>query len=660
MMDSFFGHKINDPVISSPKTKLPMKNDLYNFFKNIIPFNSLEESDLQELLEESRTVSYQAGESIHVHNQSTVEHLSVIYKGTVEKYFLNHQGKKEFQECFARGDCFGEITILLNRKYAIRNALALEDTILHQIPALIFLEYTRKNPVFHDFFTSKFGHRLLDERYAYYLKERIAEASSPYETTDIFQKTLRQLGSRRIQTCPENTSIQEAAIKMQALKVGYLVISNTPGDLQGIITDHDFKTKVVAQGLDVNTPVREIMSQPILSISENAKMYEALLRMFQKDIRYLLVKGDEQYKGIVTKNQLLFHQSQSPFLFIQSINQARQKQELINLWQKVPNIIKDLFERGTRAETANEIVTSVIDTITRNVVERAVFHLHKLPIRFVFISMGSQGRQEQTLKTDQDNAIIFEEVSQEKAVEVYRYFQELGSLISDELHEIGFTYCEGNYMAKNPEWVQPLSRWKIYYDLWSSQADGNSLLNASIFSDARAIYGDEDLLRELKNYAFSLLDDNNRAFFAFLTKGVLETKPPLTFFRNFQLEKKDDRKNVLNIKKAMQIVTDFARTYTIKHKIFVTNTGDRLEALYEQGILKLSEYNELRQAYYYMMQFRLKNQVYQMNVEQREPDNFLDPKHITQVERVALKEVFKILKKFQTKMSIEFTGSLNG
>ena len=644
--------------MSSNKQSVTMNIAAREFIQNLHPFSLLNEEELEKLYPVLELKEYPKDSQIYEHSQSTVDYISIIFEGLVEKYFVNKNGQKELSETFKVGDTFGEMSALLNLKYAIRDTVTLEDTKLLLLPIDYFSELLSQKEGFHEFFSSKFGKRALDERYAFYLRERLPQES--FENADyFFQIPIERVCIRHVHTCLESTSIQEAAQLMHSYRTGYLIVRNDEGQYLGMITDFDFKIKVVAKGHSVQAPVTEIMSQPIAKIDSQAKIYEAILYMYRRKIKYLMVEKEGDYLGLVTRNKLLFYQSKSPFLFIQSIYNAIGVNELTESWQKVPSIIIELFDRGIKSETANEIITTIIDNIAHNVVERAIFSLKKIPVRFVYVALGSEGRKEQTLKTDQDNAIIFEDVDESKLESVQQYFLELGKLISDELNNIGFAYCKGDFMAQNPKWCQPISVWKQYYKSWINDGGGESLLNANIFFDARSIYGDSELLNDLRDATFQLLGNHSSLFFAHLVRSSVTTKPPLNFFAGFQLMKKDARKDVLDIKKAMQIIVDFARVYALKHKIAQTNTGNRLRALLNQNILNPKDFKELYQAYYYMMQLRLRNQINQINNEGVEPDNYLAPKLITKVEQVTLKEVFKILKKFQTRMSIEFTGSIN-
>nr|MDQ3395814.1 DUF294 nucleotidyltransferase-like domain-containing protein [Bacteroidota bacterium] len=303
------------------------------------------------------------------------------------------------------------------------------------------------------------------------------------------------------------------------------------------------------------------------------------------------------------------------------------------------------------------VITSISDTILLKVIEATIDEMGPPPAKFTFIVLGSEGRKEQTLKTDQDNAIIYEDKANEQRELVRDYFLEFASKVSEKLNHIGFSFCTGGLMAKNPKWTHSLSHWKKNYDLWINEPDPESVMNYSTFFDYRLIYGQSDLIENLREFISQQLREPSEVFLYHLAQNALLYQSPLTFFNNFRTITKGE-KNVFDIKKTMTPIVDMVRVFALRHRIFKTNTGERIKALYENKIFSEVEYNELLQAYYYLMGMRLKMQSRQIIKDNRDPDNYLDPNQLTKVEQVTLKEIFKIIEKFQLKIKIEFTRSL--
>ncbi|MEJ2006155.1 MAG: DUF294 nucleotidyltransferase-like domain-containing protein, partial [Cyclobacteriaceae bacterium] len=381
------------------------------------------------------------------------------------------------------------------------------------------------------------------------------------------------------------------------------------------------------------------------------------LLMFQSRSRYLVVRHDDEYTGVVSRNKLLTDHATSPFVFMQSVKLAESLEELLRKWNRVPDIVFQLLSRGTRAEVVNQLITVVTDSITQKIVENALNEYGDPPVRFVFMALGSEGRKEQTLTTDQDNAIIYEDPDPGSEAEVNEYFMRFAEKISEDLDFVGFKYCTGGFMAKNPKWNQPLSVWQENYANWISKPRPESVMNFSTFFDCRAIYGYSELMNSLRESIHEHLENPSASFFYHLATEALKYEPPLTFFKNFRTFSQG-KQDVLNIKKAMTPIVDLVRLYALKYRIYQTNTGERAAELYEMDVLNKSDYYELIQAYYYMMGMRLKRQAKDIIRKTGEPDNLIEPKSLTKIEQVTLKEVFKVIEKFQIRNKIEFKQTL--
>ena len=259
---------------------------------------------------------------------------------------------------------------------------------------------------------------------------------------------------------------------------------------------------------------------------------------------------------------------------------------------------------------------------------------------------------EQTLKTDQDNALIYDETGG-KAAETY--FLKFGELVCDWLNAAGYAFCEGGVMAKNPKWCQPLPVWKDYFSKWIRRAEGEALLQASIFFDFRDGYGTTELVDELRRHMFRSLS-GWAGFFRHLTENALFFKPPIGFFRNFLVESKGEHRNTFDIKSAMMPIVDLARIYALQHRLEATNTQQRLKQLRLKKVLNLKEYQELDQGYSFLMQLRFARQLTAIENEHENPDNYINPKLLSRIEQTTLKEIFKRIEKFQAKLAFDFTG----
>ncbi|TFV94683.1 CBS domain-containing protein [Algoriphagus kandeliae] len=472
-----------------------------------------------------------------------------------------------------------------------------------------------------------------------------------------YSKFVRDLHFRHLRMAKPTATIQECAAQMAKEQVSCLFIGESQEAIQGFITDITLRDKVLAKGLPIVTPVREIMESSMVSIHPEASLVEALMLMFRTKSRYLLVKEADQFIGWISRTKILTEQSQGPFMFIQSVKEARQIPELKAKWQRMPEIIHLLLSRGMKASIVNQIISTVADTITQRVIERVIKEIGPAPAKFVFFVLGSEGRGELTLKTDQDNAIIYEDKANEQREKVRAYFLDFATRVSTALDQIGIVFCEGELMAMNPKWTHSLSHWKRNYENWISDASQETAMNYATFFDCRAIYGEEKLLDDLKQHMNQLLDKAPERFFINLGYNALQYEPPLTFFRQIRTEKIDGEKQ-FNLKHAMRTMVDLARVYALKYQIQETNTIERIIKLRDRGVFSDAESQELIHAFSYLMAMRLENQAELLLAGSSKPLNWLRMEKLTKVQNVTLIEIFKVIRDFQARMRISFTKSL--
>lgn len=479
---------------------------------------------------------------------------------------------------------------------------------------------------------------------------------SGFETDHFYSKKVGDLHFRGLHVCSGKTPVYEVASIMAKEKISCLFIGDP--EILGFVTDITLRDKVLAKNLTPSIEVEQIMDRGIFSIDKNDFLYEALILMFQSKSRYLLVRDGNDYTGWLSRNKILTEQYQGPFVFIQSVKQAMDVEELAQKWRIVPQIVHQLIERGIRSYIVNEIITMVSDAITWRVIENTLKDLGEPPAKFVFFVLGSEGRGEQTLKTDQDNAIIYEDKANEQRELVRAYFLELAERVSSALDFIGIVFCKGGFMAKNPKWTHSLSHWKRNYESWIQDSGPETLMKYSTFFDCRAIYGEFSLLDELKEYMNVQLKNPTEKFFLNLGNNALQYEPPLTFLKRNIRTFDIDGEAHFNIKKTMAPIVDLARVFALKHRIFETNTGKRIEALKRIGVFTEKEARELNHAYYYLMALRLEKQSLQIIEKGQKPVNYVAVNQLTKVQMVTLIEIFKVIKEFQLKIKLEFTKNI--
>jgi CBS domain-containing protein len=632
-------------------------NNRLKFLKTVTPFNTLPEDILKDVAEELKEVSYKKDTTIYQQDVTMMKGVDIIAEGSYESFFYDSAGNKRLVETHEPGFCYGGVSVLLNRRRSLRTVIAKKGTTVYFLHRREFRVLCKAYEEFFLHFTAEFGKRMQNEEFVHFFKQPASFTESYVAAEQMYSRRIDSIEYRAVVSCHHQTPIFKAAQLMASQKTSCLFISDDAQKIIGYVTDITLRDKVVAQQHNPVEPVKTVMATPIISISANAFVYEALLLMFQTKIRYILIEKEGQHVGFISRNKLLSEQAQSPLVFIQSVKLAVSTEELKRKWQGVPQFVTQLLGRGVNAEIVNQIITTVADTIAQKVIENVIAEVGEPPAKFVFMVLGSEGRKEQTFKTDQDNAIIYEDKANEHREEVREYFLDMATRVSADLNHIGFVYCTGDFMAQNPKWTHSLSHWKRNYEYWMDESIPETVINFSTFFDCRTIYGDNTIMDELHEFLDEKLQHPLEKLFHYMAQNALQYEPPLTFFNNIRTFKKGTRE-VFDIKRAMSPIVDLVRVYALKNRIFEVNTGERMKALRAKNIFSETEYHELSQSYYFLMNLRLKKQTEQIMQDHSAPDNYIDIDQLSKLEQVTLKEIFKIIANFQSKIKVSFTGSL--
>jgi len=653
--DEFFEYFLDNyskHMTDSSLSSLIEIGQVRRFLANFEPFSFLPETELERIAAELTVAQYPKGTVLFVQGSSRVGYLYILQKGSAERYF-EQDGQRTMQELLGEGDIYGGISMLLHDGISVRTVRIQEETTFYLLPRKRFLEICREYESFTEFFTDIFGKRMLQKSYA----SVVAKTMAPREEgLQFFNQHVASIYTPDPICGTVDMTMREAAETMADRNISALFLKSETGAVVGVVTERDLTRRVLATGVDVRRPVSDIMDSPVPTVSEFSLIFEALMTMMENDIKHLAVTDvDDQVVGILTYRDLIAARGQSPVVLIREITHATDIEDVIAGHQQLPPMIRNLISGGANAQDVTQVITTISDAILHKIMAFTLDRLGDPPARFVFMIMGSEGRGEQTLKTDQDNAIVFEDVPKSDEAAVRAYFLQFGEVACDLLHQAGYDYCTGGVMAKNPKWCQPLATWKSYFSSWIRAAEAEDLLQASIFFDFRGGYGDFELVDDLRRHLFASLE-GWAGFFRHLTENALYFKPPIGFLRNFVVESKGEHRDKFDIKSAMTPIVDFARIYALRHKIEETNTLERLAILRRKEKLPQREYEELEKAYSFMMQLRFVRQIKVIVEEKSKPDNYINPKDLTRIEQKMLKEIFLRVGQFQSKLDFEFIG----
>jgi len=480
----------------------------------------------------------------------------------------------------------------------------------------------------------------------------------------LFVRRVRDLVGRSPVTCPPTTPVAEAARLMSERGVGSVVVADAAGRPQGIVTDRDLRTRVLAAGLDPSTPAGEVMSSPLLSIEGEHTALDALLEMTRQNIHHLGVISREGLVGVLSSHDLLGLQDAHPVRVAREIEAAPDADVLARVATRVESVVRWLASGGADPIHIGRIVAELNDRLVRRALALVEADLvaaghGRAPVAYSWLVAGSEGRREQTLKTDQDNALVYQDPPAGGEAVSAAYFERLATAMGETLLRLGFPRCPGGFMASTPQWCQPVSVWRRYFSSWMETPQPEPVLRASLFFDLRPIAGEEEVGRALWEWVCATAPSQT-LFLRHMARTALDRHVPLGLFGGFVVERSGPHKGRLDLKaRGVFPVAQAMRVYALSLGARPTNTVDRIKAAGEQGIFTAAEVSELRDAYQVIARLRLTHQLACLDAG-APPDNFIKPRALRRTDRLLLKEAFKSVAWLQRGIEERFQTALVG
>lgn len=457
---------------------------------------------------------------------------------------------------------------------------------------------------------------------------------------------------RDVVTCDAADPLVSVSGQMRQRNISSVVVCRD-GVPVGIFTDRDLRNKVVARGLDPNLlTVCDIMNTPLITIGEDEFLFEALYRMSKHGIhRVGVVDAAGRLVGIVTDSDVLRLQTKSPQQLIRNIEEADSIEELRDLHQKVRNLVVHLVGTGVHTRDLVRMIAHLNDRLLlRLIALLRAGEFADLPERFAFVVLGSEGRREQTLATDQDNAIVY--ADDLGADEVAR-IEAFAVALIDRLIAIGVPPCPGGVMASNPPWRRSLSGWVEMLGHWFASPTPDNILTGSMFFDLRLVHGDASLEVDLKAHLASHLQ-NESAFLRYAAANVLRFAPPLGWFGRIRVERHGDHRGLLDIKKAgIFAITEGVKILALEAGVLDGGTRERMAALVHAGVLDGKQADDMETSFNFLVNLRLRSQVSAIR-NGAEPSNFIDLHQLNRMERGRLLLALEGVKTFQKFLSLRF------
>ncbi|MBI5441782.1 MAG: CBS domain-containing protein [Deltaproteobacteria bacterium] len=456
---------------------------------------------------------------------------------------------------------------------------------------------------------------------------------------------------RAVVTCTPTEDLLTVAARMREKNISGLVVCCGAKPM-GIITDRDFRNQLdrIAE-TSGRILAGDVMSAPLTTIREEEHVFEAIYRMAKNRIHRLVVVDDVgRLAGILTDTDVLKLQMQTPLYFGRDIEGAGSIEELRELNARAIDVVFYACRAGARTADVIRLIAHFHDAMAQRAIELLLHEIEGVPEGFAFLALGSEGRREQTLKTDQDNAIVFDDAVDSAGLVALQGFSEK---LIEAMIRIGVPPCPGRTMANNPQWRRSLTDWSRLLTQWISTPSPENMVNFGMICDLRTVYGSHEYEKQLKELIRREVHRNS-LFLAYFGRNILRFRPPLGFFGRIKTERSGDHKGTIDLKKAgIFALQEGVTLFSMRAGILDGSTAEKLRALRGQGAMPARDLERIELAFDFLSYLRLRHQARQVRDGQK-PDNYINPTDLSLSEGRRLKETLESVEFFQKFIENEF------
>ncbi|MHB1236529.1 MAG: DUF294 nucleotidyltransferase-like domain-containing protein [Gallionella sp.] len=622
-----------------------------SFFAAHAPFDQMEQSHLLWMLDRMQLAYYARGEVIASPEQGAVKRFLVIKQGMVQ----GEQNVADASEADAwlelsEGECFPLGALLAHRPVASIYRAG-QDTFCYELTAADFHTLLGLSPPFRDFCTRRIANLL--EHSKQVIQAQFTQSSAGQQS---LTSPLSAIILRPPVTCAPQASVREVLQQMHDSRIGSMVAVDDAGRPLGILTLPDVLERIALPQANLDQPVIGVMTTQLTTLPPHAMAHEAALVMAKQGFRHVLVVENERLVGLVSEKDLFALQRVGLRQIGSAIRHAQNVGELQQSAADIRSMAHNMMAQGVAAEQLTQFISTFNDLLTVRIIELE-FAANRSAVRveqLCWIALGSEGRFEQTLSTDQDNALIFTVPEGMTADQVRAQLLPAARRINEMLAVCGFPLCRGNVMASNPQWCLSLEEWKRVFLNWVMNSTPEALLHASIFFDFRSLYGAHALAEELRLWLARIAGDNSR-FQHQMAENALRIRPPLGLVRDFVL----GRENTLDLKlNGITPFVDAARIFSLATGVTSTGTIQRLRQSASALHIPVSEVDGWINAFLFIQMLRLRHH-YEASVRQKAVgapalNNLIDPALMNELDRRILKEAFRQARKVQTRLALNY------
>lgn len=618
--------------------KNPIAYRIAEFLKNYHPFSELKFENIINVAQHCSVIYLEKNEVLFKIHDEIHQAFYVVAAGAVGLAVTSDTDDILIDKC-DEGDIIGLRPFFAQDNY-LMTAKAREESILYAIPIEIFKPIAMQNAEVLNFLLRSFASNTRNPLDKHHKGKLISENVIYSESVNEIQYFQPINYSKNPVTASSSDIVKYVAQTMSSRKIGSIVIHENQLPI-GIVTDKDLRAKIATGLYTIDVSVDKIMSSPVITVEENLSIAEAQMLMLKNNVGHLCVTedGTNQSKiiGIISEHDIVVAQANNPGVLLKQIRKAEKTADLKHLREKLTDLIQNSIDKNIPLNHICSIVGEINNAIIKRCIELSIDKIGSPPpAKFAWLNIGSQGRKEQLLLTDQDNAIVFEDVADDRYDEVKKYFLNLAEKVTIRLNKVGYEFCPANMMASNPLWCKSVTDWCNQFKGWINTPGEKGILMCTIFFDYDFVYGVESLL----NPIFETIQnetENNDLFFAYLGADALKNPPPLGFFRQFLVENDGEHKDSFDIKaRALISLIDAARILALHQGIFGnSNTAYRYNKLAEKEPQNASIYEACNEAFLELVKFRTEE-----GLKNNSDGRYLNLSELSKLDKVKLKNAF--------------------
>ena len=593
-----------------------------SFIKGIVPFDNLDDYSLEEIVKELDIAYFKEGVTL-LSYQNKPEFLYFIIKGVVQEIY-----EDEVVSVYSHHEYFDPVSLIENK--VKHNFVTVQETICYILPREFFLSFIYKHENIESFFfqtiSKKLNTNLSNEQNKEFVNFMISRVKDAYLQQPIIVDFTE--------------TIFNAVSILKENKGSSLLVKNENGDL-GIVTDTDFREKIILNRMSFDESISKIATYELKYVNSEEFLFNAQLTMNKFGIKRLIVKDEQTSKiiGILDLISLTSFFASHTYAVTLELDNATTLKELKSVSNNFIRVIRTLYAKGVKVRYISKLIGQLNNKLFHKLFELTA--PSGLLEKSTLIIMGSEGRGEQILRTDQDNALILSDdcdISQE-------VIEKFTADFSAHLSDFGYPECSGKIMVNNPYWRLSLKQFKERLHIWVHSNKPDDFMNLAIFYDAVSVCGNKKLLDELKTYLQNICN-HTPSFYSYFSKPILNFETPLSIFASF-IVSKEDHKNELDIKKGgIFAIVHGVRSLSLEYGIEVTNTVERLKELNNKEIIDRETTSELIEAFNFLLTLRLKARLNKIDSGIK-PDNYINPNKLNTLEKDLLRDSFKIVNKFK-------------